>query len=53
MIIVNTDTIVGKEITKTPDMARGITIQARHIDEDIMRYAHHCRWSTDRILKDA
>ena len=49
MIIVNTDTIVGKEITQTLDMARGITLQTRHIGKDILRSAHHCRWRTDRI----
>lgn len=36
MIIVNTDFIVGKEITQTIGMARGSTIQAKHIGKDIM-----------------
>ena len=36
MIIVNTDFIVGKEITQTLGMARGSTIQAKHIGKDIM-----------------
>ena len=36
MIIVNTDFIVGKEITQTLGMARGSTIQAKNIGKDIM-----------------
>ena len=36
MIVVNTDFIVGKEITQTLGMARGSTIQAKHIGKDIM-----------------
>ena len=36
MIIVNTDTIAGKEITQTLGMARGSTIQAKHIGKNIM-----------------
>ncbi len=36
MIIVNTDTIAGKEITQTLGMARGSTIQAKHIGKDIL-----------------
>ena len=36
MIIVNTDFIVGKEITQTIGMARGSTIQAKNIGKDIM-----------------
>lgn len=36
MMIVNTDFIVGKEITQTLGMARGSTIQAKNIGKDIM-----------------
>ena len=36
MIVVNTDFIVGKEITQTIGMARGSTIQAKHIGKDVM-----------------
>ncbi|MCQ1536634.1 YbjQ family protein [Methanosarcina sp. KYL-1] len=36
MIIATTDTIAGKEITRTLGMARGSTIQAKHIGKDIM-----------------
>lgn len=36
MIIVNTDFIVGKEITQTIGMARGSTIQAKNIGKDIL-----------------
>ena len=36
MIVVNTDFIVGKDITQTIGMARGSTIQAKHIGKDIM-----------------
>ncbi|MBN2488407.1 MAG: YbjQ family protein [Methanosarcinaceae archaeon] len=36
MIIVTTDTIAGKEIVQTLGMARGSTIQAKHIGKDIM-----------------
>lgn len=36
MIVVNTDFIVGKEITQTIGMARGSTIQAKNIGKDIM-----------------
>jgi len=36
MIIVNTDTIAGKEITQTLGMARGSTIHAKHIGKDIL-----------------
>ena len=36
MMIVNTDFIVGKEITQTLGVARGSTIQAKNIGKDIM-----------------
>lgn len=36
MIIATTDIIAGKEITHTLGMARGSTIQAKHIGKDIM-----------------
>jgi len=36
MIIATTDTVAGKEITQTLGMARGSTIQAKHIGKDIM-----------------
>ncbi|AKB18269.1 MULTISPECIES: YbjQ family protein [unclassified Methanosarcina] len=36
MIIATTDTIAGKQITQTLGMARGNTIQAKHIGKDIM-----------------
>ena len=36
MIIATTDTIAGKQITQTLGMARGSTIQAKHIGKDIM-----------------
>jgi uncharacterized protein YbjQ (UPF0145 family) len=36
MIIVNTDTIAGKDIIQTLGMARGSTIQAKHIGKDIL-----------------
>ena len=36
MIVVNTDFIAGKEITQTLGMARGSTIQAKHIGKDVM-----------------
>lgn len=36
MIIATTDTIAGKEIVQTLGMARGSTIQAKHIGKDIM-----------------
>jgi uncharacterized protein YbjQ (UPF0145 family) len=36
MIIATTDTIAGKEIIRTLGMARGSTIQAKHIGKDIM-----------------
>jgi uncharacterized protein YbjQ (UPF0145 family) len=36
MIIVNTDFIVGKEITQTLGVARGSTIQAKNIGKDIL-----------------
>ncbi|HIH73818.1 MAG TPA: heavy metal-binding domain-containing protein, partial [Methanosarcina sp.] len=36
MIIATTDTIAGKEIIQTLGMARGSTIQAKHIGKDIM-----------------
>jgi len=36
MIIATTDTIAGKDITQTLGMARGSTIQAKHIGKDIM-----------------
>ena len=36
MIIATTDTIAGKQITQTIGMARGSTIQAKHIGKDIM-----------------
>ena len=36
MIIATTDTIAGKEIKQTLGMARGSTIQAKHIGKDIM-----------------
>ncbi len=41
MIVVNTDFIVGKEITQTIGMARGSTIQAKHIGKDIMAVLHN------------
>ncbi|AKB28155.1 hypothetical protein MSSAC_1587 [Methanosarcina siciliae C2J] len=36
MIIATTDTVAGKEITQTLGMARGSTIQAKHLGKDIM-----------------
>lgn len=36
MIIATTDNIAGKQITQTLGMARGSTIQAKHIGKDIM-----------------
>ncbi|KKG08743.1 YbjQ family protein [Methanosarcina sp. 2.H.A.1B.4] len=36
MIIATTDTIAEKEIIRTLGMARGSTIQAKHIGKDIM-----------------
>ncbi|HOW15127.1 YbjQ family protein [Methanosarcina sp.] len=36
MIIATTDMIAGKEIIQTLGMARGSTIQAKHIGKDIM-----------------
>jgi uncharacterized protein YbjQ (UPF0145 family) len=36
VIIVNTDTIAGSEIIETLGLARGSTIQAKHIGKDIM-----------------
>ena len=36
MIIATTDTIAGKEIVQTLGMARGSTIQTKHIGKDIM-----------------
>lgn len=36
MIIATTDTIAGKEIVQTMGMARGSTIQSKHIGKDIM-----------------
>lgn len=36
MIIATTDSIAGTEITQTLGMARGSTIQAKHIGKDIM-----------------
>lgn len=36
MIIATTDTIAGKQITQTLGMARGSTIQAKHIGKDIL-----------------
>jgi uncharacterized protein YbjQ (UPF0145 family) len=36
MIIVNTDTIAGKMIVETLGLARGSTIQAKHIGKYIM-----------------
>lgn len=41
MIIVNTDTIAGKEITEMLGLARGSTIQAKHIGKDIMSGLRH------------
>ncbi|HUV81666.1 MAG TPA: YbjQ family protein [archaeon] len=41
MIIVNTDTIAGKEIVETLGLARGSTIQAKHIGKDIMSGLRH------------
>ena len=36
MIIVTTDTIVGKEVVETLGLARGSTIQVKHIGKDII-----------------
>jgi len=36
MIVVNTDTVAGKRITKSLGLVRGNTIRARHIGKDIM-----------------
>lgn len=36
MIIVNTPTVPGKEITKTFGVVRGNTIRARHLGKDIV-----------------
>jgi uncharacterized protein YbjQ (UPF0145 family) len=36
VIIVNTDTIAGSEIIETLGLARGSTIQVKHIGKDIM-----------------
>jgi uncharacterized protein YbjQ (UPF0145 family) len=36
MIIVNTETIPGKEIDRTLGLVRGSTIRAKHIGKDIM-----------------
>lgn len=41
MIIVNTDTIAGKEIVETLGLARGSSIQAKHIGKDIMSGLRH------------
>lgn len=41
MIIVNTDTIAGKEIVETLGLARGSTIQTKHIGKDIMSGLRH------------
>jgi uncharacterized protein YbjQ (UPF0145 family) len=41
MIIVTTDTIAGKEITETLGLARGSTIQVKHIGKDIMAGLRH------------
>lgn len=41
MIIVNTDTVAGKEIVETLGLARGSTIQAKHIGKDIMSGLRH------------
>ncbi|HUV81525.1 MAG TPA: YbjQ family protein [archaeon] len=41
MIIVNTDTIAGKEIVETLGLARGSTIQAKNIGKDIMSVLRH------------
>ena len=36
MIIVTTDSIAGKKITKTLGVVRGNTIRARHVGKDIL-----------------
>lgn len=36
MIITNTETIVGRNVTKTLGVVRGNTIQSRHVGRDIM-----------------
>jgi uncharacterized protein YbjQ (UPF0145 family) len=36
MIVVNTDFVPGKEITKVLGLVRGNTIQAKHLGKDIM-----------------
>ena len=36
MIIVTTDSIAGKKITKTLGIVRGNTIRARHVGKDIL-----------------
>jgi uncharacterized protein YbjQ (UPF0145 family) len=36
MIIVSTDSIAGKKITKTLGVVRGNTIRARHVGKDIL-----------------
>lgn len=36
MIVVNTPTVAGKEITKTYGIVRGNTIRARHLGKDIV-----------------
>lgn len=36
MIIVNTETIVGREIIETLGVVKGNTVMARHIGKDIM-----------------
>lgn len=41
MIIVTTDSIAGKEITETLGLARGSTIQVKHIGKDIMAALRH------------
>ena len=41
MILVNTDTITGKEIIETLGLARGSSIQTKHIGKDIMSVLRH------------
>lgn len=36
MLVVNTDTIKGKEIVETLDLVKGNTIRAKHIGKDII-----------------
>ena len=41
MILVNTDTITGKEIVETLGLARGSSIQTKHIGKDILSGLRH------------